>query len=387
MASAVLTHPASPALAVPSARRVERRRWPETALARWGLRLALASPYLALATWLTSRQVPAGQNLRLESSAGLVEWGSRDLGSFIGSMYPPAPIALASLLPGGANGLGFVGALTAGVVLHLMWERLHEREVPGWLIGVLLVGFGCTPAFAYLSVEDLSGFVGLGLFAVALAGFLRFAAAGDTEGGFVCGLALGVAVACDAVSPIYAACLGVAAPFVAWHRYRGEPRSARASALVIAFPAMGALGAWTFLQWRFTGSAFGWLTDVPGAFEFEDGVWAGLGDSFRRAGIGLVISPVFVLTQVLLVRRRREALLVASLPLVGTATSLWLGLRVASGHTVVLLGMIALMSVPRRPTRPTSVALAAASVLGLALVAGRILTTDNLIHEWVSAVL
>jgi hypothetical protein len=350
------------------------------------VRLALSLPFMALATLIAARDLASGSNVRLEQSGSVIAWGSRDLGNFIGVLYPPIPIAIASILPGGAAMLGFVGALAAGVMLHVAWERLRLREVPGWLIVVLLVTFGATPAFAYLSTQDLSGFIGLGLFTLAVSGFLRFATDGDTEGGFMCGLALGVAVACDPVALIYTVCLSLAAAPVAWQRYRGETHAVRASALVIGFPAVGAVLGWTFLQWRFTGSAFGWLTDAPGTFDFPEGVWGGLADSFRRGAIGLLISPLFLLTQSLLIWRRREAVLVAVLPVVGLSVSLWLGLRTASGHTIVLLSLLALMSVPRKPSKLMASLIASTAVLGFALVFYRITSTDNVLHEWLSAV-
>lgn len=300
-------------------------------------------------------------------------------------MYPPIPIALASLLPGGAAALAVVGALVAGTILHALWERLHLRESPAWLTFALLVTFGSTPAFAYLATEDLTGFIGLGLFAIAVTGFLRFATQGDTEGGFLCGLALGVAVACDPVALVYAVCIGAAAAPVAWGRYRGSTGAARASALVIAFPALAAVAGWSFLQWRFTGSASAWIRDLPGAFEFPDGVAGGLADALRRVGVGLLLSPLFVVTQALLVRRRIEALLVAALPVVGLVVSLWLGLRAAAGHAVVLLGMLAVLSIPRRPPPRLAALLGLVAVAGWIAVVVRLEATSGVVHDWTTA--
>jgi hypothetical protein len=326
-------------------------------------------------------------NARLEQSGALIDWGSRDLGAFLGEMYPPIPVAIASLLPGGAAALGFVGALFAGIVLHTLWERLRVREVRGWLIGVLLATFAASPPFGFIATQDLSGFLGLALFAVALTEFLRFAAEGDTEAGFKCGLNLGLAVACDPAAIIYAACLGVAAAPVALSRYRGEKHSARAAALVIAFPALAAIACWTFLVWVFTGSGRVWLTSIPGVFEFAGGAWDSLVDAMRRTWFALLASPLFILTQALLIRRRAEAVFVALLPLVGTTLGLWFGLRVANGATTVLLGIVALASVPRRPSLVVSTVLAACAVAGFALVSLRIALPSGPVREWLEAIL
>jgi hypothetical protein len=367
--------------------RSDIQRWPLTAPRRWLLRVALAVPYFVLAAITTSKDIASAVNVRLEESGALIEWGSRDLGAFIGDMYPPIPIAIASLIPGGAAALSWVGAAFAGILLHALWERLHVRGVRSWLIIVLLVTFGASPAFCYIATQDLSGFLGLGLFAVALTGFLRFATQGDTEAGFKCGLNLGLAVACDPAAIIYAACLGVAAAPVALSRYRGEHHSVRAAALVIAFPAMAAITCWAFLQWVFTGSWFGWLTDDPNVFAFEGGAWHSLGDSLSKVLIGLSASPLFIATQVMLIRRRFEALLVALLPLVGTMLGLWLGLRYANGATIVLLGMIGIVSVPRNPSLKVSTLLAACAVAGFALVSLRLTLPSGPVKDWLYAIM
>lgn len=331
---------------------------------------------------LTSvRDLTSGVNRDLEANGDLIRWGSRDFGSFIGHLYPPIPTAIASVLPGGARALAWVGALAAGAILLVAWERLHHLDVPRWLRAVLLVCFGASPAFAYLASEDLSRFVGLGLFAIAVGGFVRFVAVGDTEAGFLCGLTLGLAVACDPVALVYAACLGAAAP-VAGMRYGGTRESAGASVLVITFPAAGALAGWTFLQWRFTGSPFGWLVDAPGVLDFPDGAWTGLVNSAGNTAQALALSPLFLVTQLVLIRRRPETLLVALLPLVGTTVSLWLGLRVAGGHAVVLLGLIALMSVPRSPSRPLAAVVAVAGLANLTAIYLFTAFSDHLIHGW-----
>lgn len=375
----------SPRLSRRLSRSAEIPRWPQAPAARWAVRAALAAPYLVLAAVLTAKGLTSAANARLETSASAVQWGSRDLGSFIAKIYPPVPVAVASALPGGTAALSWAGALVAGLSLHALWERLHLREVPGPLIALLLASFAAMPAFAYMATEDLSGFLGLGLFAIAVTGFLRFAADGDTEGGFVCGLALGLAVLCDPAGLIYAVFLGLAAAPVAWHRYRGRRHSAGASALVIAFPAIASLASWTFIEWRFTGSALTWLTSDPQALRFPNGVWAALGDAAGRVGAGVVLSPLFIVTQVALIRRRAEAALVAVLPLAGSIVAMWVGLRLADHHIVVLLAMIGLTSVPRRPSTTMSLTLAIAAVLGFVAVASLDVAGHGLIADWVQA--
>ena len=110
---------------------------------------------------------------------------------------------MAGLAPYGTRGVGVAGALLAGVTLGVLWDRLRRYGLPVWLVAVLLAGFGATPGFGALAVSDLRGFAMVALFAVALAGMVRFAADGDTGGGFTCGLAMGAAVMCDVSAVLF----------------------------------------------------------------------------------------------------------------------------------------------------------------------------------------
>ena len=88
----------------------------------------------------------------------------------------------------------------------------------------------------------------------------------------------------------------------------------------------------------------------------------------------------------MLIRRRLEALFVAVLPLAGSVLALWLGFRVPNGATVVLLGIIGVASVPRRPSLVTSTLLAACGVAGFALVSLRLALPSGPVRDWLEAI-
>ena len=95
---------------------------------------------------------------------------------------------------------------------------------------------------------------------------------------------------------------------------------------------------------------------------------------------------MFIVTQIMLIRRRFEALLVALLPLVGSVLGLWRGLRYANGSTIVLLGMIGIVSVPRRPSLKIATLLAACAVVGFALVSLRLALPSGQVKDWLDAI-
>lgn len=338
-----------------------RPRWPETAARRWTLRVALAMPYMVVAMIADARGVISVANLRLEQAGSLIDWGADDL-SFVSEIYPPIPVAIARLLPGGALVLGFVGALCAGVVLQVLWERLHQRAVPAWLTVLLLASVGATPVFFYSSTQDLVAFIGMAFFALAIAGLLRFAVEADTEGGFQCGLAFGVAAMCDPATAVYAIAAGVAAPFVAWRRYREEPGAALATLAVVLTPTLAAFGGWMFLDWRFSGSGLH-LFEEPTFLAFPGGVVDTIARELGYLLVNIAITPVFVVTAVLIARRRPLALGAHALMLLSILVTHVLGIHVDAGQGLVIIAGVAVLTVGAAPSR------AAAGLLGAAAIA------------------
>ena len=343
-----------------------RERWPATASRRWLMRLALAEPYALLVLVADARGIASPENLRLERAGELVDWGADEF-TWVAQAYPPVPTALASLLPGGVVMLGFVGAVCAGVILQVLWERMHQRSVPAVPMALLLLSVGATPAFLFSSTHDLAAFLGMSLFTVALAGLLRFAVDGDTEGGFQCGLALGVAAMCDPATAIFAVLLGIAAPLVAWRRYRGEPGAVSATFAVVLFPTVAAFAGWAFLEWRFTGGAYASIRTDPLFLDFPGGVLATLVREIGWMVQRLAITPVYVVVAVLLVARRRTAFLVPILPPLAVLLTQFLGLHLATGQGLVILATAALMIVPADPSRRVQFALALAAVYQVTL--------------------
>ncbi|WP_033345132.1 hypothetical protein [Catenuloplanes japonicus] len=336
-------------------------------LRRWAFRLALASPYVALALFWTGDQ---SANAALDREGAAIAWGSDDL-SFVSTLFPPLPAAVAGLAPFGARGAGLAGALVAGVVLGVLAERLSRSGLPFWLVGALLAGLGGMPVFGRLAVGDLGQFLVVALLSLGLAGMVRFAADGDTGGGFTCGLAMGAAVMCDLSAVLFTAMLAVAcAVIIRRHGFGGAdvaPGLIGATVLVIVFPAASALLGWAFLEWRFAGTFFEGLDGGWGPSIVTDGLAALDDQPWRALGEALLRTPVFLAVLILSLFHRRWllALLLPVLPLVvGLAVAL--GLPLSPDECLLVLGVAAVV-VPVRPGRVTIVVLSAAIAAQLGL--------------------
>ncbi len=290
--------------------------------------------------------------------------------------YPPIPTFLASVLPGGALTLALVSSVLAGVALASLWGRLERRDVPAPLAVLLLAALALVPAAWYGATQDLAAFAGLAFLIIALDGFVRFTVDYDTRGGFVAGMMLALAFGCDPNALIYAATLAAAAPLLAHQRYRNEPGATGATLCVLVFPVAAAAAAWAFLEWRFTGGAFGTVTAGHDLFAFPGGVLSSAAHATREAAAAALRAPLYLVAGGLLLARRRIAGLGYALPLLGLMIGQWIGLPYSSVSAFMLLTAIAIMTVPARPSRAVAWLLGVAAVVQIAVASITVGTPD-----------
>jgi hypothetical protein len=278
-------------------------RRPRAAGPRWLLRLALAVPFVALA--LQARQ----------------------------QGYPPPPAGgvalLAAALPGST--LGLLTGLTTGVVLAALGERLVAWRVPLRVGAPLFL----VPALAYAGSQDLTAMLTVAFLALAVEGFVHFAVAGRPEGAVRAGLALAAAALCDPVAIGYAAAFAAAAPFVAAER-RPAPQGCRA---VLLFPALAAGAGWALLEWRLTGHLR--VAADPG----------GLVAAAGGAVLAVAHTPLYAAVAVVYAVRRPRALAGYLVPVAGVFGTLLAGLSYSPVTAYLLLTVVALVAVPRAPSR------------------------------------
>jgi hypothetical protein len=323
------------------------RRWPASAGGRWAVRIGLALPLIALGIWANQRGFVSTSHQLFVDQARTVTDGGPDLAG-LAAAYPPVPVLLAGLLPGGVLALSVVAALFAGLTLHLAWERLVQRDLPVLVLAGLLLPVFAVPAVAFLASQSVAGIATLSLLAIALQGFARFAVDRDTEAGFTTGLALAGAYLFDPIAVFYALALGGAAWFFAHDRFRTERSAATATVAVMAFPTVFLVLAWMFLDWRFTGSAFHPTALSPDLFAFPDGIGPGLGSAALVVGAALLHVPLYLAVGLLYAVRFPVALVGYLVAVLASIVAVWIGLRFTPVTAYVLFTLVALMSIPRR---------------------------------------
>ena len=303
--------------------------------------------------------------------------------------YPQLPVLLAWILPGGVVVLAIVTCLFSGTVLAVLARRVNLMRLP------MLLPLAFVPAMWYSASELLPEVVALTFLAIALQGFIHFAADGDIHSGFVAGVALAVAYAADPGALLFAAVMCLFVPVIGAVRHRGEPQQASVAVVaVVAFPCLAAVAVWSFLLWKFTGDWPGSLAYAPNAhvLAFPDGVLGGLRNAVTGVLADLAHSLMYICVAVLVTIRRRSPAygLGLLLPVLVLILALWLGFDYNPVIAYFMFTLLAVTVVTHNPTMDDPrlrvvLLIAAVTQLALALIwpptsAGFELWRHDLIH-------
>lgn len=358
MASPTSTYPA---LKTRSAHQPDRS-WPSRAKGRVPSALALAVPFVLIAVREHTTHFQDDNNRALERSAAAIHWGDAGL-SWIGRVYPPLPTAAAALLPS-LLGLSILGALCAGAMLEAIAFRLATVGLRLPAIIILIGALGLTPSFAYTATTDFTAFAALTLLVLAIDGYVRFAVLGQTHGGFQAGLAIGLAGLCNPSAVVMAVGFAAAVRLVANERFKSENAAGRASAAVLLFPTVAALLGWVYLCWRFGDGPLAWLhRSAPDLIRLD---WSQIGSALATQSHAILLTPVFLLSFIILLVRRPVLAVLLSIPLVCVVIAVTLGLPFTGLSTAVLLGVLGLTSLRRDPEPRLVRVLLVVAVLGCA---------------------
>jgi hypothetical protein len=120
--------------------------------------------------------------------------------------YPPLPVLLAGILPGGALGLSVVASVVGGITLHRTLELLVRRRTSTGLIWCVLPALFAVPAVVYAASQSVATIASLALLVVALEGFGAFGLGRSTEARFRTGLALAAALLFDPLATFLELC-------------------------------------------------------------------------------------------------------------------------------------------------------------------------------------
>jgi hypothetical protein len=329
------------------------------------VRALLAAPLVTLAVLAANAGwVSPPHALLLGRSAAVAEAGS--VAAAVDLFYPPIPTAVA-LLTGSAVGLSVVASFFAAMAFHASLERMVRRRVPHVLTAVLLLAVVAPPAVWYLATQDLAGIGGLALLVLALEAFVRFAFNDETAGGFTAGLLLAAAFLFTPVAVVYAVTLALAAPLLAWARHRGERAAVRATIAVLCMPTFALVAALLFMQWRFAGNLLPASVEALRLFDFPGGVWNALGAALSEVATSALRSPIYLAVGILLIARKPLAGVGYLLPLVGLTLTLWAGFDYSTTRAVLLLSLVAIATIPFRPTGSTRWILYGAALLQVAV--------------------
>jgi hypothetical protein len=340
--------------------------WPGSTFARVAFKAVLAAPLVVLGLVAVARGHVSPSHVDLIAHTSEVAangFSFNDLGNF----YPPAPLILALMVGVSASGLAVVSSMLAGSALHAGWERMVQRDVPHATQLTMLCSVTLIPSVWYLASQDLPTIGGLTMLVIALAGFIRFVLSGDTAGGFTAGLFLAAAFLFDPAALAYALVLVLVTPFLATMREFREPGAIRALVSVLAFPIVAVLVGWAFIEWRFDGSLFGFLTNDLGLFQFDVSAVSDLGNSIVSVARDVGFVPIYVAVAFLLLKEQPFTGLGYLLPVGGLVLVRWSGLFYSAPTTLILLSFLAMFSVPQTQTRLSRWLLPTAAVAQLVL--------------------
>ncbi|MCG7285519.1 hypothetical protein MHY85_05945 [Cellulomonas sp. ACRRI] len=380
---------ASPASPLPrtSPRRYAADTWPARPAARWGLRVALALPFVAVALLSRAAGWVPSANEALAERGALVQWGDSGL-AWIAEVFPPLSAALASVLGGSTLAMSLLAAGVLGFTLQRLAAVLVREGLGGWATAAVLGTLVLTPPLSYLASNDLVSLLGLALLVLALDGIAAFVEQRSTEAGFRAGIALGVAVMLDPGAWLYALTLAAVAPFFARRAGRSGWRANEATVAVLLFPAVAAVGFWLYASWWFSADPLGGMEAATPAGWVPGGAGASAVAALRQIALALLAAPLVLVASTVRAVRDPWSLIAPGIAVVGLYLSLWLGLREAAGQTwVVLTALYVLLLVPRAPSPRRRALIVVAALAQLAIGWLVVLTSGGTLGDWTRAVL
>lgn len=276
---------------------------------------------------------------------------------------------LAIVLPDGKLSLSIVTCLFSAVILAYVIGRLLRRASVLTTI-ILLLPVVAVPVMWYALTQLFATVAALAFLAIALDGFVRFTAHGETEGGFAAGIALALSFCCDPGALMYGLVMCLFAPAIINVRYQGR-RTGPAIAAVLCFPIAAVALGWLFLVWRFSGTFPGSLGYQTGAhlLAFPSGVAGALAQASRSAWADLLHVPLYFAAAALLCYRRPVAALGLLLPFAALAAALWLGFAYGQVPAYLMFTILALVTISdtASPRFEPALSLVALGQLALAL--------------------
>lgn len=341
-----------PTRSVPTPRSVLRPL--PTVWTRWLLRAAFSAPYVVLAllsSGITSTPLLAltGNQATFDRATAALDGG---VVPAIGQLYPLLSGVLLRFLPFGVQGAAVLGGVAAGVLLQLLAQAMRRRGIRMRKVVVFTIALGANPLYAFLALNDLQAFLGIALFALAIADMVRFFSWGDTQAGFRAGLSLMLSTLVDPMGLVYVLIAALTAPLLEVAR-RGERGIRRANTLVLVFPSVAVVGSMCLLDLLVLRDPFAALRRTVHVGDSRVSGLTHLVTSFD----GLLLLSMVVAGCLLALLVHRPGAMVVVLALFGgilAGYAIGLVPVATAGNTFVTMLAVAIAILPRASSRTTS---------------------------------
>lgn len=321
---------------------------------RWLLRIVFAVPYVVVA--MLSIGIPTTPLLDLTGNQATLDRATAALDGgvvqAVGQLYPLLSGVLLRFLPFGVHGAAVLGGIAAGVLLQLLGQAMLRRGIRMRKVVVFTIALGANPLYAFVALNDLQAFLGIALFALAIADMVRFFSYGDTQAGFRAGLSLMVSTLVDPMGLVYVVIAALTAPLLELARH-GQPGIRRANTLVLVFPSIAVIGSMSVLDLLVLRDPFAALRNTVHTDSTRLSGLQHLVGSFD--GLLLIAMVVAGCLLALLVHRPGAIVIVVAL-FAGILAGYAIGLIpvATAGNTFVTMLAVAVAILPRASSRVTS---------------------------------
>ncbi len=227
------------------------RGWPWLTLAGT---IVLALPFL-IATYQASLNLFISNNHanQVEKALIAVQRGRLEI---IGFIYPPIPFLLIVPYPHPLTP-SIMAAFMAGATAWLLWQRLSVLNFPLVVRVMLLILPFSVPSMIYLATQSIAEMMLLLVMVIVWNNFISFTQGGETRAGFIAGLGLGIGFGVNHYSAVFGLFFALSVPLFIRDRRFGP---IMATVLVLAFPLLLAIFAWSYINWVFVGDPFYFVT-------------------------------------------------------------------------------------------------------------------------------